>query len=83
MLTPDPDSLIDVAVPDEAEDYDAHKARAGLYVRPVMHLHREILTRCRYSHSQAQKEPIICLFVPIPGRSRQGRPSACTSNKAH
>jgi tetratricopeptide (TPR) repeat protein len=33
MLAPDPipDSLLDVAVPGEAADYDAHKARAGLY----------------------------------------------------
>ena len=33
MLVPDPipDTLLDVAVPGEAADYDAYKARAGLY----------------------------------------------------
>ena len=33
MLAPDPipDSLIDVAVPGETADYDAHRARGGLY----------------------------------------------------
>jgi hypothetical protein len=33
MLAPDPipDSLLDVAVPGEASDYDAHNARSGLY----------------------------------------------------
>ena len=33
MLAPDPipDSLLDVAVPGEAADYDAYEARAGLY----------------------------------------------------
>ena len=33
MLAPDPipDSLLDVAVPGEAADYDAHRARVGLY----------------------------------------------------
>jgi len=33
MLAPDPipDTLLDVAVPGEAADYDAYKARAGLY----------------------------------------------------
>ena len=33
FLAPDPipDSLIDVAVPGEAPDYDAYEARAGLY----------------------------------------------------
>ena len=33
MLAPDPipDSLIDVTVPGETPDYDAHKARSGLY----------------------------------------------------
>jgi tetratricopeptide (TPR) repeat protein len=33
MIAPDPipDSLIDVPVPGEAVDYDAHRARAGLY----------------------------------------------------
>ncbi len=33
MLAPDPiaDSLLDIAVPGETADYDAHRARAGLY----------------------------------------------------
>ncbi len=44
---PIPDSLLDVAVPGEAADYDAHEARAGLYAY-------SLITRASGEHGAAK-----------------------------